>query len=135
MYGETSLDLAAEEDPLAGLRQALLTRRPDADFGLLRRAYEVARDCHQGQFRESSDPYISHPVMVATLMAGFGADDQMLCVAILHDTVQYSYATLTALQRKFGSEVATMVSEALALKHLGARPVADVLAALGSADR
>ncbi len=69
------------------------------------------------------------------IMAGFGADDQMLCAAILHDTVQYSYATLTALQRKFGSEVATMVSEALALKHLGGRPVPDVLAALESADR
>jgi guanosine-3',5'-bis(diphosphate) 3'-pyrophosphohydrolase len=138
MYGQIALDLVAEEDPLAGLREALLTRRPEADFGLLQRAYEVARDFHQGQFRESGDPYISHPVTVATLMAAFGADDRMLCAAILHDTVQYSYATPAALRRKFGSDVAAMVSEAMALKNFGSRPdvtVADELAAIGGADQ
>jgi hypothetical protein len=126
------------DDPIAGLRQALATSRPDADFGLLRRAHEVAQGFHQGQLRESGDPYISHPVMVATLLAMFGADDQTLCAAILHDTVEYSNATITALQRKFGREVATMVSEAMVLKHLGRRQdlkVADMLAMIRSADR
>ncbi|HEY3867225.1 MAG TPA: hypothetical protein VGM10_02710, partial [Actinocrinis sp.] len=65
MYGQVSFGSAADRDPLARLRQNLLTVRPDADFRLLRRAYEVAADCHQGQFRKSGDPYISHPVMVA----------------------------------------------------------------------
>ena len=138
MYGEVSDQWAQEGDSPAALWRTLAMARPDADLGLLRRAYEVAQDIHQGQFRESGDPYISHPVMVATLLAAFGADDQMLCAAILHDTVRYSSATLTALHRKFGGEVATMVSGAMALKHLGSRPdltVADVLAVIGSADR
>jgi HD domain len=58
---------------------ALWTTRPDADFDLLRRAYEVAARCHQGQFRRSGDPYVTHPVSVATILAGLGADDVTLC--------------------------------------------------------
>jgi GTP diphosphokinase / guanosine-3',5'-bis(diphosphate) 3'-diphosphatase len=69
-----------------GLHDTLLAKRPGADLDLIRRAYEVAARCHEGQLRESGDPYISHPVMVATIMAGLGADDQTLCAAILHDT-------------------------------------------------
>ena len=55
------------------------------------------RDCHQGQFRRSGDPYVTHPVTVATILAGLGADDQTLCAAILHDTVEDTPYTLSAL--------------------------------------
>jgi hypothetical protein len=138
MYGQVSFGSAADRDPLARLRQNLLTVRPDADFRLLRRAYEVAADCHQGQFRKSGDPYISHPVMVATILAGLGADDQTLCAAILHDTVEDTPFTVGALRRRFSAEVATMVTEVMRLDHLGARrriTVAEALALIGSADR
>jgi len=75
-------------DPIASLREALRTTRPDADVELLLRAYDVAARCHRGQFRRSGDPYITHPVSVATILAGLGADDQTLCAAMLHDTVE-----------------------------------------------
>jgi hypothetical protein len=138
MYGQVSFGSAADPDPLARLRQNLLTVRPDADFRLLRRAYEVAADCHQGQFRRSGDPYISHPVMVATILAGLGADDQTLCAAILHDTVEDTPFTMTALRRGFGGTVATVVAEVVELDRLGTRrriTVAEALALIGSADR
>ncbi len=70
-------------------REAILAIRPNADVELIGRAYDVAAQCHQGQKRRSGDPYITHPAAVATILAGLGiADDQMLCAAILHDTVE-----------------------------------------------
>ena len=102
-------------DPIAALSEALRTTRPDADVDLLRRAYDVAARCHRGQFRRSGDPYVTHPVSVATILAGLGADDQTLCAAILHDTVEDTPYTLTALSREFGSGIAAMVAGIMAL--------------------
>jgi hypothetical protein len=124
-------------DPIAGLRVALWTTRPDADFDLLQRAYEVAARCHQGQFRRSGDPYVTHPLTVATILAGLGADDQSLCAAMLHDTVGDTPYTLTALSREFGPDIAEMVAGSMALdsiKWRGGRKVAQVITAVGSAD-
>jgi class 3 adenylate cyclase len=120
-----------------GLHDTLLAVRPEADFDLIQRAYEVAARSHQGQVRMSGDPYISHPVMVATIMAGLEADGPTLCAAILHDTVEYTPFTLTALRREFGAEVASLVAEHMALDDLRRRRrlTADqILAAIGSAD-
>src|ERR1700761_281828 len=125
------------DDPIAGLRRALAVSRPDADFGLLRRAYEVAAECHDGQLRKSGDPYISHPVMVATILAGLGADDLTLCAALLHSTVRYTPFTLTGLRRKFGSKIGAMVAGHWTLDQISGRPMVrarDVVEAIGSAD-
>jgi HD domain len=93
-----------------GLHDTLLAKRPSADLDLIRRAYKVAARRHQGQLRKSGDPYISHPVMVATIMAGLEADDSTLCAAILHDTVEDTPFTSTALRREFGTEAfATLI--------------------------
>jgi hypothetical protein len=93
-----------------GLHDTLLAKRPSADLDLIRRAYKVAARRHQGQLRKSGDPYISHPVMVATIMAGLEADDSTLCAAILHDTVEDTPFTSTALRREFGAEAfATLI--------------------------
>jgi hypothetical protein len=124
-------------DPLAGLRVALRATRPDADIDLFRHAYDVAAWCHQGQFRRSGDPYITHPVRVATILAGLGADDQTLCAAILHDTVEDTPYTLTALSREFGSGIASMVAGIMALDGIrgrSGRKVARTMVAVESAD-
>jgi GTP pyrophosphokinase len=76
--------------------------------------------------------------MVATILAGLGADDQTLCAAILHDTVEDTPFTMTALRRGFGGTVATVVAEVVELDRLGTRrriTVAEALALIGSADR
>ena len=57
---------------VAELREAFLAIQPHADVELIGRAYEVAAQCHQGQKRRSGDPYITHPVAVATILARLG---------------------------------------------------------------
>ena len=137
MNGYSSRARGPAADPIAALCEALRTTRADADIDLLRRAYEVAAHYHQGQFRRSGDPYVTHPVSVATILAGLGADDQTLCAAILHDTVEDTPYTLTALSREFGSGIAAMVAGIMVLdniKYRGGRQVARVIAAVESAD-
>ena len=126
---------------VADLREVILTTRPRADAGLIERACEVAARCHQGQLRRSGDPYITHPVAVATILARLDdageVDDQTLCAAILHDTVEDTPYTLAALRRDFGTGIAAMVAEHMALDRLGRRPgrqVTHVMATITSAD-
>ncbi len=124
-------------DPIGGLRDLLRTTRPDADAGLIRRAYDAAEYWHRGQLRLSGDPYITHPVAVATILAGLGADDQTLCAAMLHDMIEDTSCTLAVLNRGFGAEIAAMVAEFTRLHQLRGRrrlKVARVRAAARSAD-
>jgi class 3 adenylate cyclase len=117
-----------------GLHDTLLAVRPGADFDLIQRAYEVAARSHQGQVRKSGDPYISHPLAVAAIMAQLRADDQTLCAAILHDTVEDTALTVTDLRREFGAGVASLVTEQMALGRLRSRRASPALAAIKSAD-
>ena len=109
-----------------GLVAELVAMRPCADAELIERACEVAARCHQGQLRRSGDPYITHPVAVATILARLDdaaeVDDQTLCAAILHGTVVHTPYTLAAMRRDFGAGIAAMVAGHMALHHLGERP-------------
>jgi GTP diphosphokinase / guanosine-3',5'-bis(diphosphate) 3'-diphosphatase len=93
----------------------LADTRPDADTGLVRRAYEAAAHWHQGQQRNSGEPYITHPLAVATVLAELGADDQTLCAALLHDTLEGTCYTQAALRGEFGAEIAGLVAGVMAL--------------------
>jgi (p)ppGpp synthase/HD superfamily hydrolase len=105
---------------------------------------EVAPRCHQGHLRYSGDPYSTHPVAVATILARLSdageVDDRTLCAAILHDTVQDTPYALAALRRDFGTEIATMMTGHMALDRLGRRPrcqvtqVTQVMTTIMSAD-
>jgi hypothetical protein len=123
-------------DLIGGLREVILTARPGADVELIGRAYDVAAHFHQGQTRLSGDPYITHPVTVATILAGLGADDQTLCAAILHDTVEDTPCTLAELKRDFGDGVATMVAAHMSLNRVDRRrrTATRAMAAVRSAD-
>jgi GTP pyrophosphokinase len=129
--------VACQDDALAGLRAILRVTRPGADVDLIRRAYDAAASWHQGQTRMSGDPYITHPLAVATILAQTGADDETLCAAMLHDTIEDSPYTLAALSCEFGAEVAALVAETAALDQIRGRrgrKVAQVMAAAKSAD-
>ncbi|KLO25778.1 GTP pyrophosphokinase [Mycolicibacter heraklionensis] len=82
---------------------------PKANLALLQRAYEVAEQRHATQLRHSGDPYITHPVAVATILAELGMDTITLVAALLHDTVEDTGYTLEALAGEFGDEVAHLV--------------------------
>jgi (p)ppGpp synthase/HD superfamily hydrolase len=120
------------DDALAVLREVLRITRPDADTERISHAYDVAAFWHRGQTRMSGDPYITHPLAVATILAENGADDAMLCAAILHDTIEDTPYTLVALNCDFGSEVAALVAGTAALDQIKSTE-AQVMATMTSA--
>jgi GTP pyrophosphokinase len=82
---------------------------PKADLALLQRAYEVAEKRHADQLRRSGDPYITHPLAVANILAELGMDTTTLVAALLHDTVEDTGVTLDSITADFGPEVAHLV--------------------------
>ena len=104
----------AQQDParpraLGPLLQALEVNHPRSDTGLVLRAYRVADRAHTGQTRKSGDPYITHPVAVATILAEIGMTPTTLAAALLHDTVEDTDYSLEQLREDFGDEIAVMV--------------------------
>lgn len=100
---------------LLDLLRELRAARPDADVALVVKAYLSAESWHQGQLRKSGDRYITHPVAVARILVGLGADDATLCAALLHDVLDDTACTAAELQTEFGSEIADLVHQASAL--------------------
>lgn len=82
---------------------------PEAQRGLLRRAWAVGAAAHVGQTRKSGEPYITHPVAVAAVLAEQKVDVETLAAAILHDTIEDTLLTREALAAEFGETVAELV--------------------------
>ena len=81
------------------------------DLEKIRVVGEYAQSLHEGQFRVSGDPYISHPVAVAEIVADLGLDTNSICAALLHDTVEdcSDKTNLKLLEEKFGAEISLIV--------------------------
>jgi guanosine-3',5'-bis(diphosphate) 3'-pyrophosphohydrolase len=97
---------APELDPLI---RTLRTYHPRSDLRMLQRAFETAAYLHRDQKRRSGDPYITHPIAVATILAELGMTVPTLAAALLHDTVEDTGYSLDALREDFGDEVARLV--------------------------
>jgi guanosine-3',5'-bis(diphosphate) 3'-pyrophosphohydrolase len=82
---------------------------PKGNLTALQRAYDVAEDRHSEQVRKSGDPYITHPLAVATILAELGMDTTTLIAALLHDTVEDTGYSLEQLRTEFGDEVTHLV--------------------------
>lgn len=80
------------------------------DEGKIREAFEVAKKAHEGQWRASGRPYITHPVTVADILIDMGLDVATICAALLHDTVEDTYITSKDLEDQFGKEIAELVA-------------------------
>jgi GTP diphosphokinase / guanosine-3',5'-bis(diphosphate) 3'-diphosphatase len=93
-------------EPLAAVHRDM---HPNADLGLLQRAYDVAEEKHREQRRKSGDPYITHPLAVATILAELGMDTTTLVAALLHDTVEDTDYSLERLRADFGEVVEHLV--------------------------
>jgi len=81
------------------------------DVPKIQRAFEYAASIHEGQFRNSGDPYISHPVAVAEIVASLGLDTDSICAAFLHDTVEDcpDKTSLKEIADRFGADVSMLV--------------------------
>lgn len=97
---------------LEPLFRSIRANDPKADPALLReieKAYAVAEKWHRGQKRKSGDPYITHPLAVATILAELGMDAATLMAGLLHDTVEDTDYGLETLRKDFGDSVALLV--------------------------
>ncbi len=82
---------------------------PGGDTEIILRAYEVAEEAHRGQMRKTGDSFITHPVMVARMVAEYGLDQQAIAAALLHDTVEDTDLTIGDLTARFGPEIAALI--------------------------
>jgi GTP diphosphokinase / guanosine-3',5'-bis(diphosphate) 3'-diphosphatase len=88
---------------------SVLSRNPNADLNLIRRAYAYAEESHRGQLRRSGDPYLVHPVGVAKIISDLNLDVASICAGILHDCVEDTTATSEDIRTKFGEEIQKIV--------------------------
>jgi guanosine-3',5'-bis(diphosphate) 3'-pyrophosphohydrolase len=94
---------------IAELLEAYAEHHPKADTSLIERAFALADAAHEGQFRKSGEPYIRHPVAVATIVARQGIDDVTIAGALLHDAVEDTPIGLKQLEDQFGADLARIV--------------------------
>src|SRR5271166_1994845 len=91
------------------LLDKLRRNRPSDDPWLVRRAYDMAAERHRDQFRSSGDPYVTHLLEVAHILADMRLDATTLAAALLHDVIEDTEFPLSRLQERFGEEVARLV--------------------------
>lgn len=94
---------------LDNLIRTVRANHPRGDLAIIERAYTVASEKHQGQKRQSGEPYITHPLAVAQILADLGLGPRAIAAALLHDTVEDTGYALTELSATFGDEVAMLV--------------------------
>jgi GTP diphosphokinase / guanosine-3',5'-bis(diphosphate) 3'-diphosphatase len=105
------------------IRQCELTRKildydPRADTSLIDTAYDLAEKAHSTQRRENGDPYFTHPVAVADILAGYRLDVASIATALLHDVVEDTSYKLEEIESRFGREIAGLVDGVTKLTRL-----------------
>jgi GTP pyrophosphokinase len=100
---------SVRSDPVAYLIRTHRGLHRGADAKAVREAYDVAERMHRGQTRKSGEPYITHPLAVAQILAELGMDTTTLVAALLHDTVEDTSYTMDLLEADFGGEVGRLV--------------------------
>jgi len=91
---------------------------PEEKLDLVKRAYEFARQAHEGQVRLSGGPYVAHPLQVALILAELQFDSSALAAALLHDTIEDCAVSLEKIKKEFGGEVANLVDGTTKLEEL-----------------
>lgn len=109
------MDVSTNYDQLiAKLRK----HNPDADLSLLDRAFHLADESHQNQKRKSGEPFVIHPVAVASMLADMEMDLPSIIAGMLHDVVEDTPVTLEQIQEMFGAEIAYLVDGVTKLKRI-----------------
>lgn len=101
-----SLTIVTEIDQLV---EQVQSYHPEADEGIIRRAYEFSKNAHEGQTRRSGEPFFQHPLAVAGILTFLKLDVTAIVAALLHDTLEDTVATQDELREQFGDEVTHLV--------------------------
>jgi GTP pyrophosphokinase len=106
--------------PETGRRLAEIVAAYDqrADPALIERAFQVSAAAHAGQTRENGEPYITHPVAVAEILANYRLDSASIATALLHDVAEDTGTGLAEIEKRFGKEVARLVDGVTKLTRL-----------------
>ncbi len=107
---------------LTKLLKLIRKMHPGVDLELVRRAFRVADHAHKGQYRLSGDPYVSHPLAVARILATLKLDITTIAAGLLHDVVEDTPVTRDDIQKEFGETIAMLVD---AVTKIGAMPVSN----------
>jgi GTP diphosphokinase / guanosine-3',5'-bis(diphosphate) 3'-diphosphatase len=94
---------------IADLVERVRSYTPTAPVEVIQRAYDFSADVHKGQRRASGEPYLTHPLQVASIIADMRLDVASVATGLLHDTVEDTLATLPEIEERFGSEIAALV--------------------------
>ncbi|MGL4485017.1 MAG: RelA/SpoT family protein [Anaerovoracaceae bacterium] len=97
--------MITKQDFLAEIKE----KNSKFDLELIGRAYGLAEKWHQGQFRKSGDPYVSHPIEVAKILAELGMDEDTVVAGLLHDVVEDTSYTIEELEEDFGENIRHLV--------------------------
>lgn len=100
---------SAVGEELAELIRTVRQNHPKSDSGLIERSYNTAEKYHEGQQRKSGEPYITHPLAVARILADLGSGPATIAAALLHDTVEDTAYSIEQLRDEFGEEVGLLV--------------------------
>lgn len=100
---------AVSEPGIEDLLTRVARHNPTADLSLIRKAYDFSKSLHTGQKRSSGEPYILHPIEVATILADYKLDTVTIATGLLHDTVEDTVTTVEEIQKNFGPEIASLV--------------------------
>ena len=111
-------ELAPPSVEVAPLVAAFKGRDARSAVATITRAYEIGRDAHEGQIRMSGEPYITHPLAVARIVAELGLDETTIAAALLHDAVEDTGLELADVERELGPEVAAIVDGVTKLDRL-----------------
>ncbi|HVN27142.1 MAG TPA: HD domain-containing protein, partial [Candidatus Binataceae bacterium] len=106
---EELVQAPSEPQELDELARRVAAYNPEADFSLIRRAYDYSARMHGDQKRESGEPYVTHPLNVALIAAQLKLDVPSLETALLHDVVEDTSTSLQDVEHRFGAEVARLV--------------------------
>ncbi len=114
-------DFPAECLEVKPLCEKILEYFPKADISLIQKAYLFSKKAHEGQFRRSGEPYISHPVGVSEILAELKLDLPTIMTGLLHDTVEDTEVTLEDIEHNFGPVVAELVDGVTKITQLSFR--------------
>ncbi|MDR6267228.1 RelA/SpoT family (p)ppGpp synthetase [Roseobacter sp. N2S] len=108
----------SEMVPAQVLVDLMKAYNPNCDAERIEAAYDYGKLMHTGQTRQSGEPYFTHPIAVAMILAEQRLDDDTIITALLHDTVEDTKSTYQAVEKRFGTEVAQLVDGVTKLTNL-----------------
>lgn len=94
---------------LQRILDAIEEHKLDVDLEMIKKAYYLAEKAHTGQYRESGEPYLMHPVEVTLILIDMGMDTETICAALLHDVVEDTQYTYEDIKNEFSDEIANLV--------------------------